>query len=113
MDLSSFDQLIADLDRFEKIRYPDEYIKHGAVMSIGWNGLKSAVDQQKGSKLPEYCLYVNDVDALVTRLSNVCCVNLLACCGLPNPEVERFLWYENNERECDFWGRPPLASKQE
>ena len=28
-DLSGFDQLIVDLDHFEKIRYPDEYLKHG------------------------------------------------------------------------------------
>jgi hypothetical protein len=108
-DLSSFDQLIADLDRFEKIRYPDEYIKHGAMMAIGWGTLKPAVNQLVGPKVPEYCLYVNEVDALVARLFKVCHINPLAYWGSLHPEAVRFLQYENSE--CEGWGLPQPASK--
>ena len=107
-NLAGFDQLIADLDRFETIRYPDEYLESGAVMSVA-SGPEAAVGQMVESKLPEYCLYVNEVDILVTRLSKVCCINLVALCGLPNPEVERSLRYQNSE--CEGWGLPPLRAQ--
>jgi hypothetical protein len=110
-DLDGFDQLIADLDRFEMIRYPDEYLKYGALMSIAWGTLKPSVGQVAGPKLPKYCLYVNHIDVLIIRLIDVCGINLLALCGLPNPEVERSLRYQNSEREG--WGLPALAPKQE
>jgi hypothetical protein len=110
-DLSGFDQLIADLDRFEKIRYPDEYLKHGAMMTIGWGSLKPAVRQLMGPKLPEYCLYVNEVDALVARLFKVCRINPLAYWGTLHPEAVRFLQYQNSE--CEDWGLPRPAPKPE
>ena len=103
-DLSGFDQLIVDLDHFEKIRYPDEYLKHGAVMSLGWGTLKSPVGQQTGPKLPEYHLHVNEVDALVSRLFKVCHINPPAYWGALHPEAVRFLQYENSK--CEGWVPP-------
>lgn len=110
-DLSGFDQLIADLDRFEKIRYPDEWLKHGAVMFIDWDRSKSSFQQRAGRKLPEYCIYMNEVDALVARVLRVCQVNPSGLCGSLNPEAVRFLQYRNGE--CEGWVPPQPVPKQE
>src|SRR4051812_17203361 len=103
-DLAGFDQLVADLDRFEGIRYPDEYIKSGAVMSLGWGTLKPAIRQMVGPKLPEYYLYVNEVDVLVARLFKVCKINPPAYWGALHPEAVRLLQYENSV--CEGWVPP-------
>jgi hypothetical protein len=110
-DLSGFDHLIADLDRFEKIRYPDEYLEHGAAIAIGWGTRNSGVRQLVGSKVPEYCLYVNEVDALIARLFKVCRINPLAYWGALPSEAVRSLQYENSE--YDGWGLPKTMPGQE
>jgi hypothetical protein len=100
-NLAGFDQLVADLDRFEKIRYPDEYINDGALISLGWGTLKPPVSQTQGPKLPEYVLYVNEVDDLIARLFKVCRINPPFYWGTLNTEAVRFLEYEN--RVCAGW----------
>jgi hypothetical protein len=94
-DLSPFDELIADLDRFERIRYPDESILHGAAMSIGWGTVKPQAKQITGTKVPEYYLYVNEVDTLVARLFVVCSVSPKFFFGGLHEEAVRALAYEN------------------
>ena len=110
-NLFEFDRLIVESDRFEKIRYPDEALKHGAVMFIDWDTSKSPIQQQAGPKLPQYFLYVNEVDALIARLLEVCQVNPLGLCGSLNPEAVRFLQHKNHE--CEGWVPPRPAPKQE
>lgn len=110
-DLSGFDQLIADLDRFEKIRYPDEYLEHGAAIAIGWGTRRPGIEQLVGSKVPEYCLYVNEVDTLIARLFKICHINPLAYWGVLPSEAVRSLQYENSE--YDGWGLPKVTPRQE
>ena len=109
-DLSGFDVLVANLDRFEKIRYPDDYINRGAIMAIGWGTLKPAVRQIKGPRVPEYCLYVNEVDALIARLFKVCRINPRAYWGALDREALRFLQYDNSEYEG--WGLSPTLEQK-
>jgi hypothetical protein len=109
-DLSGFDQLVADLDRFEKIRYPDELLAHGAAIAIGWGTRSSGPMQLVGSKVPEYCLYVNEVDALIARLFKICHINPLAYWGVLPSEAVRFLQFENSE--YDGWGLPKTTPGQ-
>lgn len=100
-DLSGFDQLIADLDRFEKIRYPDEVLKKGAAMSLGFVGAEARplLRRSGGPNTPEYTLPVKEVDALVARLFTVCRINPSAYSGWMHPEARRFLQYMNSEYE--------------
>jgi hypothetical protein len=71
--LDRFNAVIAELHKFESIRYPEKLIKDGGMLSIGCpSGARNV--QLSGPKLPEYPLSVQDVDALVAelfRLDNV------------------------------------------
>jgi hypothetical protein len=98
-DLSAFDELIADLDRFEKIRYPDEYMKHGAAMSLGFVGAdaRPLIRRSARPRVPEYTLPVKEVDAFIARLFKICRINPPAYFGGLHPEALESLEYENSE----------------
>ena len=109
-DLSRFDQLIAELDHFEKIRYPDEILKKGAAMSLGFVGAEARplLRRSVGQISPEYTLPVKEVDALVARLFTVCRINPPAYFGGMNAEATRFLQHKNSEYEG--WVPSPTQS---
>jgi hypothetical protein len=71
-ELSRFDNVIAELDPFERVRYPDNVIKEGAEMRIAWQ--RSHVMDSLISpvpRVPTYQVVVNDVDSLVAEIFKV------------------------------------------
>lgn len=64
--------MIAMLIRFEDIRYPDEIMKRGAQIAIGWErpALKTGFPSKR-RKEPIYELFVNDVDRAVIKIFSV------------------------------------------
>jgi len=72
--LSRFDILIAELHKFEHIRYPENLLREGGMLSIGFlSGVRNT--QILGPKHPEYQISINDVDSLVEELFRVGNVN--------------------------------------
>jgi len=62
IDGSSFDGVIAELQKFETIRYPDEIVK---------KGLKSLISRGKPSPTPgdrTHALWLGDIDELMDRV---------------------------------------------
>lgn len=74
-DLAVFDPMIAELEKFEEIRYPDEIIDHGAVIAFGLGTGKLATNMTSGRAEPEYQIGVGDVDAFFSRLFPLCGIN--------------------------------------
>jgi hypothetical protein len=96
-ELAGFDQVITDLDRFEKIRYPDDILSNGAQLSVGWGRGPT----QRPAKPPLYQLEVNAVDKVVARLFRLLRINPRAYLGGLNPEARRALEFRNDE--CKGW----------
>jgi hypothetical protein len=74
-DLSGFDKLIAQLHAFESIRYPDNLVKSGAHITIGFVRAQSipAPSAAPGERVCQ--LPVTDIDALMNRLFPLCGIN--------------------------------------
>ena len=80
MGLSEFNQMIDELERFESIRYPDEILKHGAQIGLGW-GRGRPIVSSSGTE-PKYQIGMGDVDAFFGRLFPLCRMNPKAYFGL-------------------------------
>jgi hypothetical protein len=65
-NLAEFDDIIADLDRFEWLRYPDAIVKEGAQIGV--------VGSSSGGE-PIYRIDLDGVDKLVARVFQVCSRN--------------------------------------
>jgi len=61
---NQFDNAIAQLDRFERIRYPEEIERLGLRASIGFKKGDVAVNTTSKSQEPTYELTIDDLDAL-------------------------------------------------
>ena len=94
--LDRFDRLIAELDRFETVRYPNDYMKHGAAFSIDWSPLTLTSEQQEPS-LPRYAFRIADIDALVARLFQVCQMNPKYFWGGVGAATREAIEFQNNE----------------
>lgn len=65
--LDRYSPLVADLHRFEYIRYPENLIAEGGFLAIGFPN--TARSEQLGdNKLPQYQLTVAEVDALAKEI---------------------------------------------
>jgi hypothetical protein len=100
-NLGVFDELIHDLDRFERIRYPDAIMREGAAIAIGWGTVKPAVKTLIGPTAPEYFLYISEIDSLVARMFLVCNINPKFYFAGIHPEARRFLEYQKPISE--YW----------
>jgi hypothetical protein len=83
--LERFDDTIATLDRFEKVRYPDETLDKGAQILVEWNLPASDPGSAPRSTLlePMYKIIVTDIDHLVAKIFEVCSRNpAFFTCGL-------------------------------
>jgi hypothetical protein len=66
-ELDRFNALVAELHRFEYIRYPENLLREGGMLSIGFpSGARNV--QLSEPKLPEYQVSVEDIDALVREI---------------------------------------------
>jgi hypothetical protein len=100
-DLSQFDQIIGELDAFESIRYPDNMLKTGAGITIGWDATKTRMMLQDDKAVPQFILSVNEIDRLVALLIKIIGLNREYLMILVNEKGRQFIEYQNTERE--FW----------
>jgi len=81
-NLSEFDQMIDELERFESIRYPDEILRRGASIAIGRGRGRPITASTPGRTEPAYQIGMGDVDAFFGRLFPLCGMNPQAYFGL-------------------------------
>jgi hypothetical protein len=99
-DLSSFDNAVRELHRFERIRYPDTMLKLGMACSIQWSGSGGTSARGQGAKVPLYELTVTEVDQLVDKIAELSSVNMSFYLLRINPDELRFI-----ERDNPAWKR--------
>jgi hypothetical protein len=90
IDLTEFDSMIEGLEKFEKIRYPDEILRCGAFIGL-------AFGRGKPVTISGYQIGVGDVDAFFARLFPLCGLNPKAYFGFLSLMGIRVLTGENAE----------------
>ena len=97
-DLKKYDTVIARLDQFETIRYPEHIAKHGML------ALQDAAKVQSRSKMklprpvPRYDLRLQDVDALLDVVFDSSSVNPKFFVAGLNPIARKYLTENNATR---------------
>jgi hypothetical protein len=90
--LKEFDPVIAGLDRFEEIRYPDRTVKQGMLCEIGRGPRPVAAMGLQ----PTYALYLGEIDRLVGKVFELASVNFQAFTPVM-PPARKYLHEENAE----------------
>ena len=94
--LDRYDAVIAELDRFEFIRYPDDILKRGMSASIAINrSTISTGTLTPGRPEPTYDIVVEDVDRLVKAIFEKSSVNPKFFTNGLNPDATIYLMKEN------------------
>jgi hypothetical protein len=102
-DLSCFDLLIADLDAFEKVRYPDHLLEHGGAIIIEWEDPPGKPQQSLRNKaVPEYRLTVRNIDRFVARLVQLLSINAAAFTTMVHHECRDVVLRDNPEASAWF-----------
>lgn len=100
-ELASFDDIIADLDRFESIRYPDSMVEKGAVVTVAWAGNKLPGRQWLNDG-QHYRFSMDELDRLVARIIELCSNEpLTKILGLSD-DAKRFVEMHNESYESWF-----------
>jgi hypothetical protein len=75
--LEQFDDTIASIEPFERLRYPDAIIAEGAQIIYEWNRSSFPTGQISGTTTlpPRYGIVVTDIDRLVAKIFEVCSRN--------------------------------------
>jgi hypothetical protein len=74
-DLSPHDDVVSTLNEFEDLRYPDDLLKFGAHITIGFLTRSQMGGPSSGTIEPGYQLSITDLDALMGRLFTLCGIN--------------------------------------
>lgn len=74
-DLSKYDAVIARLDQFETIRYPEHIVKHGMCVLQDVTQIRSRSKTKLPQHVPRYDLCLQDVDALLAAIFTSSSVN--------------------------------------
>jgi hypothetical protein len=90
--LSEFDKVVEQLNKFEKLRYPDLFLKEDITMIKG-SGVVSMDEESR--PMPAYTLVLDDIDRLVQELFAVCGVDLKAHTQFLREEARRYLNLNN------------------
>lgn len=94
--LEQFDALVEALDRFERIRYPDELIAKGAELVIAMHRkAATSTGQQGGTAPPRYEVVVSELDELVAEILKVSSRNPMFLSSGLNDYAREALRYEN------------------
>ena len=70
IDLAGYDKVISQLEKFERIRYPDDITDRGLIGAIAISGSAPIAERVTpiSAGLPRYSLIVNNVDDLVRAI---------------------------------------------
>jgi HEPN domain-containing protein len=91
--LNRFDQTIRDVDSFERIRYPEEILRHGMTAVVGF-----ARSPAPGPNPPSgrgYHLALDEVDELVRLIFQLESLNPKFFINSMNPHATQFLNHQN------------------
>jgi hypothetical protein len=95
-DLTEFDTMIAALDNFEEIRYPDTLLAKGASIGFGLGRWQPAT--VSGVKqVPQYTMAIGYVDAFFARVIRLCHMNPKIYFGFLTPKGREMLLESNDE----------------
>lgn len=103
-NLTEFDAMIAELGRFEEIRYSDKILDDGVFIGLGFGrGKPSTIDRGKPIERPEpeYQVGLGDVDAFFARLFSLCDLNPKAYFSFLSPQGRQAL-VEGNAESNDW-----------
>jgi hypothetical protein len=94
--LHKFDQTIRDINKFERIRYPEEIFRLGMLAEVGF--ARSPPPNAGGAKPPRgehYVLALDEVDELVKLIFKIERLNPQFFIGRLNEHGKRYLDYQN------------------
>jgi hypothetical protein len=74
-DLTEFDPMIAELDKFEKIRYPDHLLAKGASIGLGFCRGRVIENITMSRPVPQYQMGIGDGDDFFARVMRLCHMN--------------------------------------
>jgi hypothetical protein len=94
--LNAFDSLVGELHKFEEIRYPDLPVSKGMSCVIDPGKRPLASPSASAPTVPQYALYLGEIDELMVKLFSVASFNLLAFSGRLMPTAKSYL-HERNE----------------
>jgi hypothetical protein len=99
LSLARFDQVIAELNKFEEIRYPDKLLQSGASMMFDITKVGAAQSNVHGAagNVPHYNLCLEDIDELVTEIFKVASRNPAAYLSMMmvKPDAQTYLERDN------------------
>jgi hypothetical protein len=95
--LNKFDQTISDINKFERIRYPEEMLRLGMLAEIG--PVRNTFPPPPGAKWPtgeRYQLTLDEVDELVKLIFQIERINPPFYIGPLHEDAKRYLNHRNN-----------------
>jgi hypothetical protein len=95
-DLSEFDPMIPELDKFETIRYPDNLLAKGASIGFGFSRGRVINTTTIAHPVPEYQMGIGDVDAFFARAIQLCHMNPKAYFGFLTEQGREMLTKYND-----------------
>jgi|SRR6267154_401864 len=94
--LDSFDHVVAALDRFEAIRYPEHSMAGGMFSTISLVGPPPAMEPRgPDGPMPEYHLVISEVDAIVGVIFKQAHVSVNFFTSTLRPEAREYLFRNN------------------
>ena len=100
LDLSAYDEIITRLQAFETIRYPEQLIEQGALLSVGLYEVDPPQYMGPGQRpVPGYVLMLPQIDRLAALLFKHTHLNPEAICttqfGYGREHAATYLWCNN------------------
>jgi hypothetical protein len=101
-NLVAYDEMIANLGRFEDLRYPDVMIEKGGVVAIAWGGSKlPASSKSKEGGGQYYRFSMDEMDCLVAKIIDLCSNEPLSFMLLLHEDARRIL--QKHNKACHDW----------
>jgi hypothetical protein len=96
-DLKRHDGTISRVNKFEGLRYPEEIIEHGMLVSVQWSGPVAKGVVTHGDKTPkQYVVVVSDIDNLIVDVFKACSRNPIVFIGTDPAALEAISRYNNH-----------------
>jgi hypothetical protein len=96
--LNRFDTAVGGLHDFETLRYPDEIVKRGMLVTIQWARSNLGTFTGVGPMPPRYEFVIEEVDCLVIEILERASVNpKFLSAGIQEQHAREALAYENRE----------------